>query len=66
MSFYLLNFGLGLVLGLDFLPEVLEVGLEVPELAEEGGAVTGLGVGQPLGVIQLKIKYRFSSKFKAN
>jgi hypothetical protein len=48
-----LNVGLSLVLGLNLVAEALQVGLKVPELAKEAGAVAGLGVGQTASVIKL-------------
>ena len=49
-----MDLGLGLVLRVDLLAEPLQVGLQVAELAQEGGTVTGLGIGQPPSVVKLR------------
>ncbi len=50
----LLDVGLGLALRLDLFPQGLQVGLQVAELAQEGGAVALLRVSQTLRVVQLQ------------
>lgn len=48
-----LQIGLALGFLLDLLADVVEVVLQVAELAEEGGAFASLLVGEPLGVLEL-------------